>query len=65
MINIYANGVDLFSVDMTIEQMDAIMNDSIIQGGYFIPFEFANGKRGAIMKREIRAYTENMEDVEC
>lgn len=65
MINIYANGVDLFSVDMTIEQMDAIMNDSIIQGGYFIPFKFANGKRGAIMKREIRAYTENMEDVEC
>lgn len=44
MINIYANGVDLFSVDMTIEQMDAIMNDSIIQGGYFIPFKFANGK---------------------
>lgn len=61
MIDIYANGIDLFAINMTIDQMDAIMQDNIVRGDYYIPFKFASGERGAIKKCEIRAYTEHLE----
>lgn len=62
MIDIFANGVDLLSVNMTIELMDAIMQDEIVSGDYYIPFKFDCGKRGAVKKCEIRAYTEHLEE---
>lgn len=65
MIDIYARGVDLLGVNMTMEQMDAIMDDDIVKDDYFIPFRFDNGKLGAVKKGEIQAYTETFEEAKC
>lgn len=65
MIDIHTRSVELQCVAMSIEQMDAIMNDGIIDNEYFIPFHFECGKKGSVKKSEICAYHETIEEDIC
>lgn len=60
---IYGNGVALCKVDMTCDQMWAIVMDDLIKPDTFIKLRFDDGLQGAIRKKDIIAFTDCEEEV--
>lgn len=62
MINIATHGGSLYSVNLTYEQMNQIMEDNFIRDHKFIEFEFMNGSRGSVKKDCIEFFWERDEN---
>lgn len=62
MINIATHGGSIYDVNLTYEQMQAIMSDNFIKDHNFIEFEFTDVSHGSVKKDCIEFFWERDEN---
>ena len=59
MVELYCkDGVIYTDIAMSYEAIEHIMTNNVIRDNDFVPFEFEDGNRGAVRKRNINGFFE-------